>query len=80
MKEHKWVCKRSNKHHAVEFSDESDAEDDSKVDSDDEVGSDAEIKSNQAKEDPEPKQSIINGNRNIFDQINNILGYKTFHL
>ena len=43
----------------------------SSVESDDEVGSDAEIESNQAKEDPEPKQSIINGNRNIFEQINN---------
>ena len=74
MKEYKWVCKRSNKRREVESSDESDAEDDSKVESDDEVGSDAEIKSNQAKEDPEPEQSMINGNRNIFDQINNFFG------
>ena len=58
----------------MESSDESDAEDDSKVESDDEVGSNAEIKSNQAKEDPEPEQSMINGNRNIFDQINNFFG------
>ena len=58
----------------MESSDESDAEDDSKVESDNEVGSDAEIKSNQAKEDPEPEQSMINGNRNIFDQINNFFG------
>ena len=51
-----------------------DAEDDSEVESDGEVGSNAEIKSNQAKEDPEPEQSIVNGNRNIFEQINNFLG------
>ena len=70
MKEHKRVCKRSNKRRAVESSDESDAEDDS------EVESDAEIESNQAeaKEDPEPEQSIINGNRNILEQINNFWG------
>ena len=72
-KEHKRVCKRSNKRLAVESSDVSDAEDDSEVESDDEVGSDAEIESNQAKEDPEPEQSIINGNRNIFEQINKFL-------
>ena len=71
MKEHKRVCKRSNKRRAVE-SDESDAEDDSEVESDDEVGSDAVLESNQAKEDPE--QSIINGHRNIFEQINNFFG------
>ena len=60
----------------VQSSDESDAEDDSEVESDDEVGSDAEIKSNQvkAKEDAEPEQSIINGNRNILEQINNFWG------
>ena len=62
MKEHKRVCKRSNKCCAVESSDESDAEDDSEVESDDEF---------RAKEDTEPEQSIINGNRNIFEQINN---------
>ena len=56
MKEHKRVCKRSNKRRAVESSDQSDAEDDSEVESNDEVGRDAEIKSNQAKEDPEPEQ------------------------
>ena len=72
MKEHKRVCKRSNKRRAVESSDENDAEDDSEVESNDEVGSDAELESNQAKEDPE--QSIINGHRNIFEQINNFLG------
>ena len=66
MKELKRVCKRSNKRRAIEPSDESDAEDDS------EVGSDTEIESNQAKEDPE--KSIINGNRNIFEQINNFSG------
>ena len=60
MKEQKRVGKRSNKRRAVESSDERDAEDDSEVESDDEVGSDAEIVSNQAKEDPEPEQSIIN--------------------
>ena len=49
MKEHKRVCKRSNKR-AVESSDESDAEDDSEIESDDDVRSDAEIESNQAKE------------------------------
>ena len=59
MKEHKRICKRSNKRCAVESSDESDAEDDPELESDDEVGSDAEIESNQAKEDPEPEQSII---------------------
>ena len=73
MKEHKRVCKRSNKRRAVESSDESDAEDDSEVESDDEGGSDAEIESNQSKEDPEPEQSVINGNRNIFEQINNFI-------
>ena len=66
MKEHKRVCKRSNKRRAVESSDESDPEDDSEVESDDEVGSDAKIESNQAKKDPEPEQSIIDGKRNIF--------------
>ena len=74
MKEHKRVCKRSNKSRTVESSDESDAKDDSEVESDDEVGSDAEIESNQAKEDPEPEQCIINGNRNISEQINNFFG------
>ena len=74
MKEHKRFCRRSNKRRVVESSDESDAEDDSEVESDDEVGSDAEIESNQAKEDSEPEQSIINGNRNIFEQINSFLG------
>ena len=76
MKEDKRVCKRSNKRRAVESSDESDAEDDSEVESDDEVGSDAEIESNQekAKEDAEPEQSIINGNRNILEQISNFGG------
>ena len=49
MKEHKRVCKRSNKRRAVESSDESDAKDDSEVGSDDEAGSDAEIESNQAR-------------------------------
>ena len=58
----------------MESSDESDAEDDSEVESDDEGGSDAEIESNQSKEDPEPEQSIINGNRNIFEQINYFFG------
>ena len=38
MKEHKRVCKRSNKRRAAESSDESDTEDDSEVESDDEVG------------------------------------------
>ena len=64
MKEHKQVCKRSDKRRTVESS----------VESDDKVGSDAEIESNQAKEDPEPEQSIINGNRNIFEQINHFFG------
>ena len=73
MKEHKRVCKRSNKRRALESSDESDAEDDSEVESDDEGGSDAEIESNQSKEDPEPEQSVINGNRNIFEQISNFI-------
>ena len=76
MNEHKRVCKRSNKRRAVEFSVKSDAEDDSEVESDDEVGNYAEIESNQAKEDTEPDQSIINGNINIFEQINNFLGLK----
>ena len=66
MNEHKRVCKRSNKRRAVEFSVKSDAED----------GNYAEIESNQAKEDTEPDQSIINGNINIFEQINNFLGLK----
>ena len=74
MKEHKRVYKRSNKRRAAEPCDESDAEDDSEVESDDEVGSDAEIESNQSKEDPEPEQSVINGNRNIIEQINNFFG------
>ena len=72
MKEHKRVCERSNKRRAIEPLDENDAEDDSEVESEDEVGSDTEIESNQAKEDPE--QSIINGNGNIFEQINNLFG------
>ena len=50
MKEHKRVCKRSNKRRAVDSSDENDAEDDSEVESDGEVGSNAEIKSNQEEE------------------------------
>ena len=72
--EQKQVCKRSNKRRAVESSDESDAEDDSEVESGDEVGIDAEIESNQEKEDPEPEQFIINGNRKTFEQINNFFG------
>ena len=39
---------------------------------------DVEIESNQAKEDPEPEQSIINGNISIFEQINNFFGLKKF--
>ena len=35
---------------------------------------DVEIESNQAKEDREPEQSIINGNISIFEQINNFFG------
>ena len=37
MKEHKRVCKRSNKRRAVESSDESDVEDDSEIERDDKV-------------------------------------------
>ena len=74
IKENKRVCKRSNKRRAVESSDESDAEDDSEVESNDEVGNDAENESNQAKEDPEPEQSIINSNRNVSEKINHFFG------